>query len=126
MGSLLNSDDVKENVARNPSTTDEVVAKLIEDPNRDINQVARINLGNRESVSEDILVQLSESPSNFAKEFAAKHRNTPLETLAKLTTDLCSWVSRPAVKNLKNQVAELITDEDVENFVNDLLYKKSA
>ena len=97
--------DIEEkiSIANDSSTSIETLAELITDPSLDVKLVAEKNLRSRENVSPEILVQLSESSSDFAKVFVADHQNTPDEVLEKLITHTYLNIKLTAEKNLKNR-----------------------
>ena len=109
----------KKFAARHKDTPEETLVELSTDNEWTVREAVAEN----PSTPPETLAELGKDPWDKVKLAVARNPSTPPETLAELTTDPHPEVSSSAIENLKNQVAELITDEDVENFVNNLLDK---
>ena len=96
------SDYAREFAADHKDTPTDILITLIDDPSSDVSIAAKINLENRKNVSPEILVQMSKS-SDYAREFAADHKDTPTDILITLIDDPDVFVSKAAKINLENR-----------------------
>jgi len=102
------SDNVKEAVANNESTSEDTLGKLAESDNEYIQQA----VANNESTSKDTLGKLAESDNENIREIVANNNSTSEETLKKLSEDNNEIVQYYANQNLNSR--EQVEDKSVD------------
>lgn len=82
---------IRQSVAKNPNTPTDVVEQLAQDPDQGVRSSAAHLLGNRFRIALDaptaMLVPLAASPHPHVRRETAKHPNTPDDVVARLTRD---------------------------------------